>query len=285
MGASPKVNGYIDYGAMFFKYDMLISALALFGSLLCFKNRQGILMVSFPFFFYLCYGKAAEVHPEWIMPVLPFMALLSAYSLTYLIGKIAISRAKKRYSLFLASLIVALPSIKNTINSELFVYMPDAGSFTAKWVSLKIPKDVKLLGPDLKLIDDGPILRKNGTIFFTPDFNKQIMQDYKGPTIKISGNITLPNYTGGIIKVSLRSKNYNPGSPPDIALIDVYKPGAYFLLAPVGYGEAIIRASYWETDASGRPRRSSQYMSIKIGKSDIGNIDLNISPIEADDKF
>ena len=275
----PRINGYIDYLSMFLKYDMLISILAFLGIIICVNNKKGILLLSFPIFFYICYGKAAEVHPEWITPVLPFLALLSAYFLIWLFEKIPSILVKQVYCLFISSLVVITPSLINIVKFELSNRIVDIEVVVQSWVSRKLPKDTVLLNNERKLIDDKPILQKIWSVFFTPDFKEPVMDTYKGSTIKISGKVIFPYYNGGIIRISVRSKNYYHGGPPDIASTYIRKPGAYSLFVPIDYGEVILRATYWESVDSKSPQYSSADTPLTINKFDREGVDLIVSSV------
>jgi len=278
LGTGGNINGYVSYAVMLLKHDVLFSITALLGAIICATNKKGILLISLPVSLYLCYGRAAEVHPEWITPILPFMALLSACFIVWLFGRKSAALIKQRQLLFISSLAIVISSFLNIVKSDLFERVIDIRIVVENWVARKLPADTPLLDSDRNLIDDRPILQKIGYGFFTPDFKEPAMNTYKGPTIRISGEVIFPYYEKGIIRISVRSKNYYPAGPPDIASIQMRKPGAYFLLVPVDCGEVILRAAYWKSADSPSPEYSSSDTPLTITKFDRAGVDLIVPP-------
>jgi hypothetical protein len=274
--SAPKINGYLDYFLMFFKYDCLFLSLAMLGIWCCIKNKKGILLLSFPLFFYTCYGAAKEVHPEWIVPIIPFLALLAACFLVDLVKKTTFSLRNKKLLLFFSSLVIVIPSLVNIIQSDLFVSQKDIGTIVKRWVAEKLSKETSLLNTDMKLIDDMPILRKTSSVFFIPDFKDPIMNTYKGPTVKVSGRIIFNEHKDELITISLRSRNFYPVGSPDIAIIKLNEPGEYSISAPLGVGELILRASIWLPGDSKKPEYCSNDINIRAGKFDIDDMDILI---------
>jgi len=160
-------NGYISYFKMIFNSDRTILPLALAGIAVCFRSKAGILLSSFPLFFYLSYGQASEAYSHWIVAIVPFLALLAAYFITYLSERINFPVKLKSFALLSISLALLVPSLVSIIKGDFFIPQKNIQAYAREWVSNKIPKNVKLTQGSL-LVDDQPILNKIQTFFLFP---------------------------------------------------------------------------------------------------------------------
>lgn len=272
--AVPMASGYMSYFNILFKYDWLVLSLAVFGLIICLRNKSGILLSSFPLFFYICYGKASEVYSHWMIAIMPFLALLAAYSLIYLVEKTYLCQKNKKILLFFSSAAALILSLINIINADFFIPEKNINIAVQEWVSKKIPQNIRLLDENLKLKDDKPILNKIHSFFFIPAIENPLMSTYKGPVVRISGIVMFAGHKGESIKVCLRNKKYYPSGP--VSLVTLSGPGEYSILVPEGIGESIIIATAWLKESSETPETASKEIAVNISKSDIADIDLSI---------
>jgi len=91
--------------------------------------------------------------------------------------------------------------------------------------------------------------------------NKLLMDDYQGPTVKLSGEVSCRNCEKGKISVCVYSQDWygKVRLPPDIAKTSLKSPGDFSLEVPQGSGKiCLLAVSIPEGEKSGNSPRSLQ---------------------------
>lgn len=130
--------------------------------------------------------------------------------------------------------------------------------------SIGIPKNVGKIyimsecikaGEKVAQIISEPVMVTSGDVdvgtLFLEEFKSVIMEDYKGPTVKISGKIISDNYSGGVIHIIVYKDAESYGenlSSGDVAFKSLSRPGTYTIEVPRGIGKVYIFAVDIPTD-------------------------------------
>jgi len=100
----------------------------------------------------------------------------------------------------------------------------------------------------------------------------------KQDTVTISGEVIFEDYKKGPIIVGAYSKR--DVWPPDIALVEIPKPGKYAFKVPVNAGDIYLAAMNMQVgEAPGVGTIAGAYKRnpVKVGSSDIGGVDIRIT--------
>lgn len=112
------------------------------------------------------------------------------------------------------------------------------------------------------------------------------MLTYQGPTVIISGTIIYGDYKSEADSVvSLRARSKKDTNRADIARSIIPGPGAYSLKVPKDFGEVYVDAVVVKRGRGRRrafplrpdsPRGDYPHNPVKVGSSDIQNVDIRI---------
>lgn len=118
-----------------------LGILALGGASLAFLKRspKQLILLSFPLTYFLIMGKAKLVSARYMVVIMPFLALLGAFFLVEMVGRIP--RAKKRENLVISSLLflLLLPSIYRVSLAGYFLWQKDTRMIAEEWIKRNIP--------------------------------------------------------------------------------------------------------------------------------------------------
>lgn len=107
-----------------------------------------------------------------------------------------------------------------------------------------------------------------------------LMDSYNGPTVTITGRVIFDNYKEGKISVFARSEGYR--GTPDISVMKIATPGIYALKVPKNFDKKIeimaVNIKEGMPPSPDNPKGRYSNNPIKIGSSDIKNVDIIIKP-------
>ncbi len=228
-------------GGLFFELFAAIGLLFIF-----IKKPRGrqLLFISFPTLFFLIIGCAKLRWSRWLIPVLPFEAILFGtgfyFSYQYLCKAIIIQRFRPQIAgLFVVALITAsYPTLKHNIEYAARLTKPDTRTIAKKWVEHNLPdgstiayehyaphlhirskRNFKLINTDWKAIVLKPIsaYKKMSVdyIIITSSFKDRFYKEPTKYTVEISRYEELKTMAS-LVKVFDNKKN--PG-----VVVEIYK--------------------------------------------------------------
>lgn len=128
-----------------------------------YKHRPiDILLISFPLIFFVVTCLHGKFDQRYILPILPFMALIPAYLLSEILSYLRWRKQIKKIIMVIAIVIILAPSIIYLINADF--YKPDKGlnKTVNDFVQLQVSK-LELLNEDFLLKDNEPVMKKLGS--------------------------------------------------------------------------------------------------------------------------
>ncbi len=111
--------------------------------------------------------------------------------------------------------------------------------------------------------------KENKTVLF--------MDNYRGPTVTVSGQVLSPGYETGAIKIFASRKHCGPAG---IAVTRIPHSGEYSLKVPKDFGDVYIVATIRRLKSGESPKgnkRRPYGRFLKIGSFDIKSIDLDMN--------
>jgi len=114
--------------------------------------------------------------------------------------------------------------------------------------------------------------------------NKLLMDDYEGPTIRISGRVICSHCKKGIISICVYSTDWyrKVRLPPDIAKVNLAMPGDFRLEVPKNFGKVcLVAVNIPEGEKSGNSPKCLQASYINnpvvLKDVDINNIEITFN--------
>jgi hypothetical protein len=138
-GWSHHVTSSLRYGV---GLPLLVTGTAGMFLLIARDRRKGILVAIFPLSYYLLIGRGYTVFARYIIPVVPFLCLTTAYAVSEAAAWMSSRTRRASWSPAFTSVIVlwlAWPSVQSVINFNRLMARTDSRALARAWVEEHIP--------------------------------------------------------------------------------------------------------------------------------------------------
>lgn len=130
-------------------------------------NRYRILLLSFPLCYLLFMGRSHSFFGRYLIPCLPYFALMAADAVTAVVNKICGSSQLKDPLLWTAVAIVMAQPLIQSIRHDLILCREDTRTQAKQWIEAHLPEGARIAvdwlvhGPPLATLDqDAPLSRR-----------------------------------------------------------------------------------------------------------------------------
>lgn len=121
-------------------WSLFLSSLAGIVVLVKKDKKRGIILLTFPIFYYILMGRGYVVFVRYAIPLIPFLCITAALLVTYIGKKMSNKHGKYRYLLMWGlSFLIILPSINNIINFDKLLARKDNRLVLTEWITNNIP--------------------------------------------------------------------------------------------------------------------------------------------------
>ena len=141
--------GYYLFTTLPYSVGLPVLASSLLGILLLIRqiSRRNFYFLSFPAAYFFIAGFTKIRQAKYVMPVFPFLCLAAGFFLVFTIEKwLARKNRSAGTALFLATLLVGLPSLTSTLRYNYLKGFPDTRQLAIEWMDAHVPPESSLLG-------------------------------------------------------------------------------------------------------------------------------------------
>jgi len=126
----------------------IFSLLGFLYSLVRLRNKDTLLLFSFPLIYFIILGLTRVRWDRWAIPILPFMAIFAALFLVKLINGISYINKKwhnrKKTLVFISSIILIIQPVFKTLSYDYLISQKDTRTVAKEWIDENITQGSKI---------------------------------------------------------------------------------------------------------------------------------------------
>ena len=103
-------------------------------------GRKGLLFLSFPVVYFAIVGRWSVQADRYVLPIVPFLSILSAYCLWWIFERVPLLRPKRSVLLSIATIGLVLPSTIGIVRLRAAQQRPDTRTLAKRWINSTIPQ-------------------------------------------------------------------------------------------------------------------------------------------------